>query len=83
MATVAGVPARAGAGSSNPIRIGSPRMIGGYSRFQYGGFWFGFVDPWPENWYYTDDVYIDFMDGEYYLFNPYYPGARIAISVVM
>jgi hypothetical protein len=58
-------------------------MLDGYSRFQYGGFWFGFVDPWPDDWYYTDDVYIDFMDGGYYLYNPNYPGVRIAICVVM
>jgi hypothetical protein len=57
-------------------------MDGGYSRFQYGGFWFGFVDPWPEDWYYVDDVYIDFMDGGYYLYNPQYPGVRVAICVV-
>ena len=70
-------------GREHGFRIGSPRMVDGYSRFQYGGFWFGFVEPWPEVWYYTDDVYIDFIDGGYYLYNPYYPGVRIAICVVM
>jgi hypothetical protein len=70
-------------GREHRFRIGSPRMVDGYSRFQYGGFWFGFVEPWPEGWYYTDDVYIDFIDGGYYLYNPYYPGVRIAICVVM
>ena len=69
-------------GREHRFRIGGPRMVDGYSRFQYGGFWFGFVDPWPEGWYYTDDVYIDFIDGGYYLYNPYYPGVRIAICVV-
>jgi hypothetical protein len=74
---------RSNFGPEHSFRIGSPRMIGGYSRFEYGGFSFGFVDPWPENWYYVDDVYVDFMDGEYYLYNPYYPGVRIAICVVV
>jgi hypothetical protein len=74
---------RSNFGREHSFRIGSPRMIGGYSRFEYGGFSFGFVDPWPENWYYVDDVYVDFMDGEYYLYNPYYPGVRIAICVVV
>src|ERR1019366_2630889 len=23
-------------------------VFGGYPRFQYGGFWFGLMDPWPE-----------------------------------
>jgi hypothetical protein len=70
-------------GRGHEFRIGSPRMVGGYSRFQYGGYWFGFVQPWPEGWYYTDQVYIDFVDGGYYMFNPYYPGVRIAICVVL
>ena len=38
---------RANFGSGHRFRIGSPRMVGGYSRFQYGGFWFGFLEPWP------------------------------------
>ena len=74
---------RSNFGSGHRFHIGSPRMVDGYSRFQYGGFWFGFIDPWPEGWYYTDDVYIDYVDGEYYLYNPYYPGVRIAICVVV
>jgi hypothetical protein len=60
-------------------------VYGGYPRFQYGGFWFGFVDPWPErwsdNWYDNDDVYIDYSDDGYYLFNRRYPGDRIAVMV--
>jgi len=43
---------------------------------------FGFVDPWPVGWYYTNEVYVDYVDGGYFLFNPYYPGVRIAITVV-
>jgi outer membrane biosynthesis protein TonB len=70
-------------GQGHAFRMGNPRMVGGYSRFQYGGFWFGFVQPWPVDWYYTDDVYIDYIDGEYFLFDPYYPGERMEISVVM
>jgi hypothetical protein len=70
-------------GRQHNFRISSPRIIGGFSRFQYGGYWFGFVQPWPDGWYYTDDVYIDFIDGGYYLYNPYYPGARVSISVVL
>jgi hypothetical protein len=70
-------------GREHRFRIDSPRMVEGYSRFQYGGFWFGFVQPWPEDWYYTDDVYVDFVDGGYYLYNPSYPEARIEISVVL
>ena len=74
---------RSNFGSGHRFRIGSPQIVDGYSRFQYGGYWFGFVEPWPEGWYYTDDVYVDFIDGGYYLCNPYYPGVHIAINVVM
>lgn len=70
-------------GSEHRFRIESPRIVKGYSRFQSGGFWFGFVQPWPGDWYYTDDVYVDFVDGGYYLYNPYHPEARIEISVVL
>ncbi len=36
-------------------------------RFQYGGYWFSFNEGWPVGWAYTDDFYIDFIDGQYYL----------------
>ncbi len=72
---------RSNFGREHHFRIGSPTMVDGYSRFQYGGYWFGFVQPWPDDWYYTDDVYVDYIDGGYYLCNPYYPGVQIAISV--
>jgi hypothetical protein len=74
---------RSNFGREHSFRMGDPVMVGGYSRFQYGGFWFGFVDPWPVDWYYTDDFYIDYVDGGYYMYNPYYPGARFAITVVI
>jgi primosomal protein N' len=74
---------RANFGSGHNFHMGNPVLVGGYSRFQYGGFWFGFVQPWPSGWYYTDDVYIDYVDGSYYMYNPYYPGTRFSISVVI
>jgi len=60
-------------------------VYGGYPRFQYGGFWFGFLEPWPEywsdNWYDSDDVYVAYSDGGYYLYNRRHPRDRIAITV--
>ena len=50
-------------------------------RFQYGGYWFGFVDPWPSNWLYTQDVFVVEINGVYYLCNPMYPGVNIALNV--
>ena len=74
---------RSNFGRGHDFHMGNPVLVGGYSRFQYGGFWFGFVQPWPSGWYYTDDVYIDYVDGGYYMYNPYYPGTRFSISVVI
>ena len=70
-------------GREHNFRMQEPVLVGGYSRFQYGGYWFGFVEPWPADWYYTDDFYIDYVDGGYYMYDPYYPGSRFAISVVL
>ena len=56
-----------------------------YSRdrhFQYGGYSFGFVDAWPGNWLYTQDVYVIEINGVYYLCNPAYPGINITLSIV-
>jgi hypothetical protein len=74
---------RAHFGRDHRFRINRPTIVAGYPRFQYGGYWFGFVDPWPADWYYTDDVYVEYIDGGYYLYNPVRPGIRIAISVVV
>jgi hypothetical protein len=56
---------------------------GDYSnrRFEYGGYSFGFVDAWPSNWLYTQDVYVVDIDGVYYLCNASYPGINIALSI--
>jgi hypothetical protein len=70
-------------GRGHEFHVGTPTLVGGYSRFHYGGYWFGFVEPWPVGWYYTDDVYIDYVDGGYYMYNPYYPDTRFALTVVI
>jgi len=74
---------RAHFGREHRFRINRPTIVAGYPRFRYGGYWFGFIDPWPADWYYTDDVYVDYVDGGYYLYNPARPGVRIAINVVL
>ncbi len=64
---------------------GLPMMfVGGQERFQYGGFWFGMIDPWPESWsndwYDSDDVYVVYDGYGYYMVNRRSPNDRIAIS---
>lgn len=74
-------------GIGNWFRIqNQPIIVGGYPRFQYGGYSFLMVDPWPsdwaQNWYSADDVYVGYDNG-YYLYNRQYPGEPIAITVVL
>jgi len=78
---------RASLGADHAFRIYRYPLtvVRGYPRFQYGGFWFTVVDPWPEywsnDWYQTDEVYIEYSGDGYYLYDRSHPGDRIAISV--
>ncbi len=49
-------------------------------RFQYGGYSFGFVDAWPRNWLYSQNVFVVERDGVYYLCNASYPGVSVELS---
>jgi hypothetical protein len=33
------------------------------------------------NWYETDDVYVAYVDGGYYMYNSRHPGVAIAVSI--
>jgi len=77
-----------GAGHSFRIYNQPFMMYGATPRFQYGGYWFSMMDPYPEywgsNWYQTDDVYVDYYGDGYYLFNRRYPGRPgIAVSITL
>jgi hypothetical protein len=72
-------------GSQHVFRIRSrPVMYQGFPRFEYSGLSFLLVDPWPEywseDWYASDDVYIDYDDG-YYLYNRRDPQVRLAVMI--
>ena len=73
---------RAHFGREHTFRVSRPVVVEGRPRFQYSGYWFEFANPWPEGWSYDDDCYIDYMDDEYYLFDPRHPGMRILVIVV-
>jgi hypothetical protein len=51
-------------------------------RFYYGGYGFAFIDPWPLGWGYSDDVYVEYGDGGYYMYNRFHPGVRISINIL-
>jgi hypothetical protein len=70
-------------GSSHQFRMSRPVIYQGYSRFNYGGYYFGFYDPWPADWGYSDNVYVDYIDGQYYLIDLAHPGMRLVVNVVL
>jgi hypothetical protein len=74
-------------GSQHLFRLNTrPVIYQGYPRFEYGGFSFLMVDPWPEywpdSWYSADDVYIDY-DAGYYLYDRRDPQVRLAITITL
>jgi hypothetical protein len=74
---------KASFGRQHTFAINHPTIVGGQPRFQYGGFSFNIVDAWPVGWAYTDQCYVDYLDGQYFLFDLAHPGMRVALVVVM
>lgn len=74
---------RASFGRQHTFTIGHPVIVSGSPRFQYGGYWFVIAQPWPVGWAYTDVVYVDYIDGGYFLLSPVHPGVQIAINVIL
>jgi hypothetical protein len=72
---------RASFGREHTVVIRQPVLVEGRPRFQFAGYWFDIVDAWPGDWSYSDDCYVDYIDGEYFLFNVRHPGVRIALFV--
>jgi len=74
---------RAHFGREHHFRVSQPVIVENRSRFQYSGYWFEFIDVWPADWSYSDDCYVDYIDGQYFLFNVLHPGIRVALVVVL
>jgi hypothetical protein len=74
---------RAHFGRQHTFVINHPTVVNGQSQFQYGGYSFTFVDAWPAGWAYTDQCYVDYINGEYFLFDLLHPGVQLALVVVM
>ncbi|HZZ38379.1 MAG TPA: hypothetical protein VFE06_04545 [Acidobacteriaceae bacterium] len=62
--------------------VTTTRVVPNQTQFAYGGYTFIFLDPWPDDWAPSDDCYIDYMDGEYFLIDVAHPGVRIALSII-
>jgi len=69
-------------GKQHRFHIARPVVVDGAPRFEYGGYTFVLVNPWPAGWLYTDAFYIDFIDGVYYLCDPLHPEVMIAVTVL-
>jgi hypothetical protein len=74
---------RAQFGRSHTFAVQRTTVINGQPGFYYGGYSFVFVDAWPGDWAYSDDCYVDYVDGDYFLFDLLHPGERIALIVIM
>jgi hypothetical protein len=62
--------------------VTTTRIVPNQTRFVYTGYTFVIADPWPDDWAMDDDCYIDYVDGEYFLFDATHPGVRIALTIV-
>jgi hypothetical protein len=72
---------RASFGSGHTFHVNRSEFANGSGRFQYGGYWFNAVNPWPVGWLYTDNVYVDYINGGYFLCDPLHPGVYISINI--
>ena len=72
---------RASFGSGHTFHVNRSQFANGGGRFQYGGFWFNVLNPWPTGWLYTDAVYVDYLNGGYFLCDPVHPGVYISINI--
>jgi hypothetical protein len=68
-------------GRGHSFHMGRPEMVGGYNRFHYDGYWFGFNVGWPYGWNYNDDVYVEYVGGGYYMCDLRHPGIRVTLNV--
>jgi hypothetical protein len=74
---------RAHFGRQHTFVVNRPVVVQGQPQFVFSGYTFVLLDPWPVEWVYTDDCYIDYIDGDYFLFDVLHPGVRIALFVVI
>jgi hypothetical protein len=73
---------RAHFGRQHSFAVNRLVIVEGQPRFQYASYWFEIVDPWPVGWAYTDSCYIEYIDGQYFLFDLLHPGVQVAVFVV-
>lgn len=70
-------------GRQHTFVVSRPTVVSGQPQFVYGGYTFNIIDAWPADWSYSDQVYVDYVDGQYFLYDLAHPGMQVAIVVVM
>jgi hypothetical protein len=81
---VAGIPRdrfKSNFGGEHSFHMERPVMVAGHPHFYRDGFSFAIMAPAPPAWIYSDAVYVDSIDGAYYLCNPRFPGVHVALSL--
>lgn len=74
---------RASFGREHHFHVERARIINqAQPEFIYSGYTFQLAQPWPAEWSYDDDCYVDYVDDDYYLFDAYHPGFRILVFVI-
>lgn len=51
-------------------------------QFVYQGYTFQLEQPWPADWSYDDDCYVDYVGDNYYLYDLSHPGIQILVFVI-
>jgi len=74
---------RANFGRQHGFVVNRIVTVQGQPQFVFAGYTFVLLDPWPGVWLFTDDCYIDYIDGDYFLFDVLHPGIRVALFVLM
>ena len=73
---------RAHFGRDHHFAIRHVQVVEGRPHFAYGGYNFEIAQPWPAGWSYNDDVYVEDVDGAYYITNLRHPGVRVMVHVI-
>ncbi len=73
---------RAHFGRAHWFVISRPVIVAGHPRFQYDGYWFVIGRPLPPGWRYSDRVYVDYYEDNYYMYSPAHPGVRISVDIL-
>jgi len=72
---------RAHFGHDHSFHMMHPEHVGGYYRFAYGGYNFGYNSRWPAGWGYNDNFYIAYVNGGYWMYNLSHPGIHITLNL--